>query len=486
MNYIGLVIRLFILCLLFSQPVQFPEKTLMPAKEYELIYPTFLGNYERNFYGLGIPDTLILLWKNYIGGAETRVGGKFYQWSGTGWPGQPTLIKEDNHTFLVVGGLDHRLRKIDAETGETVWYYRFDDAIKGTATIFLYQDSCGERPIILQGSRRGLGKFLYSKVVPSFRAIDIQGKELWRLNIERTESYSRDVDASALVVDSMIFLPAENGILYVIDPSLNRIEKREGIVQPRIIKKIRLYNNSDVIRHRGNLVVESSPVLLGDRLFIAAGSGHIYGIDIERLEIVWDFYVGSDLDGTISLTQDSCLIVPVEKQYISQGGILKLDPAKEPDSAVVWFFPTLNNQFAFWEGGVVGSVGLNDSLLVFRAIDGYLYLLNHYLLRPDTSARLNRKRYPVPRLLSKTYLGPSISTPIIIQKYIITAGYDNRIMVFRILNSEQGVQLRLIDKFLFGGSIESTPLVWKGRIYIGCRDGYLYCLGSPDKKTKEP
>lgn len=28
-----------------------------------------------------------------------------------------------------------------------------------------------------------------------------------------------------------------------------------------------------------------------------------------------------------------------------------------------------------------------------------------------------------------------------------------------------------------GGCIESTPAVWKGRIYVGARDGFVYALG---------
>jgi outer membrane protein assembly factor BamB len=28
-----------------------------------------------------------------------------------------------------------------------------------------------------------------------------------------------------------------------------------------------------------------------------------------------------------------------------------------------------------------------------------------------------------------------------------------------------------------GGCIESTPVVWKGRIYVGSRDGYFYAFG---------
>jgi len=31
--------------------------------------------------------------------------------------------------------------------------------------------------------------------------------------------------------------------------------------------------------------------------------------------------------------------------------------------------------------------------------------------------------------------------------------------------------------FAGGGAFESTPVLWKGRVFIGCRDGSLYCVG---------
>ena len=30
-----------------------------------------------------------------------------------------------------------------------------------------------------------------------------------------------------------------------------------------------------------------------------------------------------------------------------------------------------------------------------------------------------------------------------------------------------------------GLNIESTPAIWNGRIYVGSRDGYFYCIGAP-------
>ncbi|MCL6500924.1 MAG: hypothetical protein K6T16_02740 [Candidatus Pacearchaeota archaeon] len=476
--------------LAFIQTLNLKEKAPGEIqKQYELIYPTFLGNNQRNFYGRAPPKTLQLLWKTWLGGGETKVGKKISKWYGTGWTGQPLLIRtsgnnknKDNEYHLIVGSFDYNLKKIDAQTGAIISEYRFDGIIKGTATLNhrLYLNSKGtleEKVLILQGSRAGLKKSLYGQTVESFRAIEFETfKELWRLNIEKTESYSRDVDASPLVLDSLAFVAAENGILYVLNLNSRTTD---------IIKKIKLYDKKDAIKHKGNLVVEASPVLMQDHIYIAAGSGHVYGINLKNLELEWDFYIGSDLNGTPVATSDSCLLVPVEKQYIrDKGGIIKLVPRKKPEESVVWYFPTGNKKISNWEGGVIGSVSVQDSLAVFRALDGYLYLVNHYLLDSD-SASFITKKYATPKLLSKIYLGPSISTPLLVNNKIITAGYDNKIKLLEIERTGNNYNLVQRDSFIASGSFESTPLVIDNKVYIGCRDGYLYCFGQQGKQQDE-
>ncbi|UCG91365.1 MAG: PQQ-binding-like beta-propeller repeat protein [candidate division WOR-3 bacterium] len=469
-----------LLFLLFDTTLKLTVKH--PAAEdqptYTLLYPTFLGNKQRTFYGIGVPDTLGLVWKVFVGCGETRVGRDTLLWCGTGWPGQPTLFEERGENYVIIGCLDHNLRKLDAETGKEVWRYTFDDVIKGTATLLFNRDNLEQRVLILQGSRRGFKKSHYSNIVPSFRAIEVNGEELWRLNIKRTYSYSRDVDASAMVLDSLVFLGAENGVLYIIDPAPEKAGKKAGAVQPKVLKQIQLFNNNDIKKHEGNLVIEASPVLCQNRIYIAAGSGHVYGVSLETYTIDWDFYIGSDLDGTITVTQDSCLLVPIEKQYIEDnGGVLKLDPSRDPDEAVVWYFPTGNVEFAGWEGGVIGSVSTQDSLAAFRAIDGYLYVVNHYVVDTTISATINEKSYPAPLVLAAMHCGPSISTPLLIDDKIITAGYDNKLKVFKINRLVDKIEITPVDSFMAHGAFESTPLVWHDRIYIGCRDGYFYCLG---------
>jgi outer membrane protein assembly factor BamB len=39
------------------------------------------------------------------------------------------------------------------------------------------------------------------------------------------------------------------------------------------------------------------------------------------------------------------------------------------------------------------------------------------------------------------------------------------------------VTVRRTATFTGGSSFESTPVLWDGRVYIGSRDGWFYCLG---------
>jgi hypothetical protein len=64
------------------------------------------------------------------------------------------------------------------------------------------------------------------------------------------------------------------------DPKFAAI--KQGMLQPKIYKQVKLYEKSDQFRHGGNLVVESSPALLDDRIYITAGSGHVYGYDLNK------------------------------------------------------------------------------------------------------------------------------------------------------------------------------------------------------------
>lgn len=455
------------------------------SQELRLINSTFLGGEGRNYYGNTAPNQLNLKWKYYLGKGKTTISRKHgdREWAGAGWTGQPLLVEEGDSLFIIQGCYDHHLKKLNAETGKLVWQYKFDDVVKGTGTIWNYKNAPNKEQsfIIFQGSRLGYGKFLDNKHIPSYRAISyVTGKELWRLDVRMTDSYSRDVDGSCLMVNDTLYIGLENGIFTVIDPKPSSARNKNGMLQPKILNEAILYEKEDISHHKKNLVTESSPSKIGNHLYIASGSGHIYGYNLDSDSIDWDFYIGSDIDGSAIVTNDSCLLISVEKQYIDgEGGVFKLDPKKSPDKCVEWYFPVKGSKIGSWQGGIIGSVGVNkkmennQNLAAFVGVNGQLYIVEHDKFNDQkiVFGPNNLKKYKFPKLIYSELINASISTPIFIKNKLIVAGYKS----IRLYDTSTK-PIKLLDKF--EAEFESTPVVHNNRVYIASRNGNFYCFGN--------
>ncbi len=456
---------------------------LIAQENLELINPTYLGNERRNYYGEKAPSGLDIIWKTYLGEGVTKIGSKERIWKGSGWTGQVLMIKEYGKPYLIHGALDHHLRKIDAVTGEIIWQYEFPDAIKGTGVLWKDPEA---GLMIIQGSRRGVNYSTWSPNLHPLRAISyMNGKEIWRYHLERGASYSTDVDGTPLIIDDTVYVGLENGYFVVFNAELSETEEYKEYKRPVTLEKHSLYDPEDMKTHGQNLITESSPSRIGDHIYIASGSGHVYGYNLKSRKIDWDFYVGADMDGSTAVTYDDCILVSVEKQYIDgEGGVFKLDPSKPADSScVVWYFPTRNDtsEHATWQGGVIGTATVNDlskpddlpHMAAISAIDGYLYLVEHDQLDTVKVPGPNLEhKYFKPKFIASRWIGQSISTPLFIDRNIIAASYSG-VSLFK-FNSRG--KLYKVERRYIGG-VESTPFVYDRRIYVGSRDGFLYCLG---------
>jgi outer membrane protein assembly factor BamB len=346
--------------------------------------------------------------------------------------------------------------------------------------------------------------------VAPYRALAFgSGKELWRLPVPQTICYSRDCDGSGFYLAGRQYIGVESGWFYALDPL--HTQPWDASRSP-VIKLSRLLIGTeddarahyDPVVKAANVVMEASAALLGKTIYIASGAGHVYGLSMDDLSVVFDYRTGSDLDGTTVPTAQGKLLVSVEKQYIpGQGGVLLLDPSRPPAEATVWYFPTGDQELGEWEGGVLGSVAVNDAyngqgdrprLAAFTAIDGNVYVVSQDTLASGSVEGPNdEKGLHTPRLLFKDWVGGGISTPILVGDSLIAAGYEGVIHLYRLGYSiaRQGaegalpcpdgtwrtVRVHETASLDLGASIESTPIVWDGRVYLGCRDGYFYCLG---------
>jgi outer membrane protein assembly factor BamB len=464
-----------------QQPQSLTEK---PKDTLEIINATFLGNKNRNFYGSHSPDSLNVIWQHNLGKGFTIVNAKEGQveWKGAGWTGQPLMVREKEDYFLIQGAYDHHLKKINAVTGKLVWEYAFNNVIKGTGTIWRNKKAKDPKNslVILQGARKNIDKSIYGDGIYSFRAISyFTGEEIWRVPIKKGLSYSRDVDASPIVHRDKIYLPAENGYLMIIDPfELDTfIYDAQPYLQPKILHEIPLFDKDDRKIHGGNIVPEASPILYEDMIYISSGSGHIYGLNTLTDSITWKFDIGADLDGTPAITKEGHLLIPVENQYIKGlGGILKLNPNKEQEEALEWYFPTEDKAFKSWDGGVIGSVITFEmdgiEFCAFTALDGYFYVLNTVELSNQKVKSFDGETIcNSPELQAKMKVGPSISTPLFIApNRFVVAGY-NGVYLLQIENE------RLNQLDFYKGVFEATPFVYNHKIYVASRNGYLYCFG---------
>ena len=445
---------------------------------------TYLGSNQRNYYGNKAPDTLEVLWKLNLGeGISPAYGNPNKVWKGAGWTGQALFIREGNKDFLIQPSFDYNLKKINANTQEIIWEYKFDDILKGSPVLWENKTAKNkeEHFVILQGSRRGIGNNLNSPKVYSYRAISYHtGNELWRMNVKQTISYSRDVDGTAIIINDTAYIPLENGIFTVFSPDKRKAKKKKGFYEPKVYQEINYFKLSDTLSHGTNIEIESAPALLNNRIYTTAGCGRVYGYNIAKRDTDWIFEIGSDLDGSPTATYDNKLLIPVEKDYIKgKGGVYKLNPSKLPENSVEWFYPTPDKKWFHWHGGLVGSVATNDAysdslhLAAFVGIDGYLNIIQHDSISEFMALGTDAKTlYPTPHLIYRRFVGGTISTPIFVENKLIVA-LDEALYLFEIQANGNVVELAKHSPI----EIDATPIAMDGKIYIASRDGYLYCFG---------
>ncbi len=425
----------------------------------------FRGNEERNWYGMGpVPFQPEILWRfpDRPMCSESRVGSEVSTWCGTGWTGQPVVWERpDGITEVIVGAYDRKVHFINAETGkETRPPFTTGDIIKGSVTL----DPDGD-PLLYFGSRDNKLRIV---------AIDRpRPVELFALPASFVHGiWNNDWDANPTIRDGILYTGGENGYFFAI--KLNRDYDERGLVQvhPEMLASVQGWTK-ELLKKVGdsNASIENSVTLFKNRVYFANSAGRIVGLDISNLKeghcpMVFDFWAGDDVDATIVADHDGSLYVSVElERFLPRsdevGQLMKLDPAK-PKNPLLWSL-AIPPSFADYKGGIWATPALGRGVLYVATNPGQL-------LAVDTRTG---------QITFADFINPHAwSSPVVVDDTLMVATCKGEIRAYGLDDPRKPERLWSVH-IPSGACIESTPAVWKGRIIVGARDGYIYAFGKP-------
>jgi outer membrane protein assembly factor BamB len=426
---------------------------------------TFRGNPTNTWYGTGpIPATPDIKWKypDTPMCSQSTDLGVTSTWCGNGWTGQPVIWENpEGITEMIFGAYDRRLHFVDTATGKaTRSPFATGDIIKGTPTI----DPDGY-PLVYFGSRDNELRIL---------ALDRgEAVELWNTvaDLSTEGRWNDDWDASPRIVNDVLFEGSENSLFYVW--KLNRGYDSDGrvTVDPEPLFKMETWNNAiiEAIAPTGYMAtsVENTAAFFEGRVYFATSAGRVLGLDITDIEagrapVVFDYWVGDDVDASIVIDEEGMLYVAAEyERYLERarevGQLVKLNPY-DADDPYVWGMYSLTEAPA--KGGLWSTPALGDGVVFAVTNKGFLVVVD----------RLTGEELWVDEV------GPgSWSSPVVIEDRLLVATAPGFLRSYDITDPEEPV---LEWEFKVGeGNIEATPAVWEGTIYVGVRDGYMYAIG---------
>ena len=429
----------------------------------------FRGNPTNTWYGTGpIPATPQIAWRypdTPMCSSSTDLGVTS-TWCGNGWTGQPVIwVWPDGTTEMIFGAYDRKLHFVDAETGRDLRAPLLTgDIIKGTPTI----DPDGY-PLVYFGSRDNKLRIL---------ALDRgEAVELWNFTADLSVEgrWNDDWDANPRIVNDIMFEGSENSIYYIW--KLNRGYDADGLVtvEPELLLKLPTWNQEllDLIAQSCNLVstcmatsVENTTAVFEGRIYFANSAGRVLGLDITDIEegdapIVFDYWIGDDVDASIVVDEEGMLYVSAEYERYFQtaqelGQLVKLDPYA--DDPYVWGMYSLTEPPA--KGGLWSTPALGDEMIYAITNKGFLVAVD---------------RETGEEVWADDVGAGTWSSPLIVDDHLIVATNLGYLRSYDIGDEREPVlewELKVGE-----GHIEATPAAWNGMIYVGTRDGYMYAVG---------
>lgn len=444
---------------------------------------TFRGNNFRDSASYGFAEASSYKFSSswsYQTGTLTAPDGE--TWSGSGWVGQPLIVKwpketkaimnmydwakaDDDLVEVIYATMDGNIYFLDLATGkQTRDVLRVGFTFKGAGAL----DPRGY-PLLYVGAgyesahghcRAFIISLIDFEILHTFGPEDNYGFALraWPM-----------FDGSPLVdaeTDQLIY-PGENGIVYIIKLNTDYDLSAGTIsIDPKTVKWH--YNGRNTTLYQYWIGMEDSPVIWRGHMIIADNGGRLMCLDLNTLTLDWVQNIWDDSNGTPVLSIEN------GHPYIYVGTSFHLGWRSQSTANVPLFKIDAENGEIIWQkeyncrsekglsGGIQSTVALGKNDL-----EGYVYVT---VAKTDQYSNgvmvcLDRDTGEVVWEQKAYY---TWSSPVLVYNSdgtgcLLYCNYANNMYL---MNAKTG---EVLDTFNLGGGVEASPAVYENTVVIGTR-----------------
>ena len=456
---------------------------------------TFRGDNYRSTAAYGIADmesySLKKAWSVNTGELKKTTGKG--EWTGSGWTGQPLIIRWPEETRKIMNLYDSKKNKsnlvevIYATMDGNIYFLDLEDGsatrdkiklgfpIKGTGS--LYPDGT---PLYVVGAGDDMGE----ESARTFIVDLIQGKVIYEYGNDDEFSLRTDngsfcaFDSSALfdVATDTLIQPGENGILYTTKLNVSYDGTSVSIDPSDVVKWN--YTTSRTGDDKYWLGMESSAVVYDHYLYVCNNGGDLMCLDLNTMELVWSQDILDDSnaspvlevsqsDGTAYIYISTSLHWTKDKKDSGDIPIFKINAAT---GEIIWKRTYECKTVDGVSGGVQATACLGqnniDDLVFFNiARTGgkkHGKLVAIYKATGGEAWSVDLKYY-------------SWSSPVAVYDtkgdgYIILCDSDGNM---HLLDGRTG---ELKDTINLGKNVEASPAVFENTIVVGTRGKKIYAI----------
>jgi len=217
--------------------------------------------------------------------------------------------------------------------------------------------------------------------------------------------------------------------------------------------------------------VRSSPVIIGSTLYIGSGDGNVYAIDANTGMVRWRHATGGAVASTPAVANDLVFV---------NGNDGRFRALRAADGGLAWSVrmgTAVPLKWGYESGDIyTSSPVVGGNVVVFGSQDGHVYALEAGTGRERWRFRTGGRVYATPAIAGDTVYAADQAGA------VFALSLTNGRLAWRF--DTEGTRLNSADWGFDRTTVQSSPAVTGGAVYVGARDGFLYAIDRATGKER--